>query len=94
MQYYMVITSCSLVHREQSWEDAIHWYDEALNSMNDQDEGGEYDSTMYDPPYSIMARMAEMYLEGGHGLEKMPERAGTWSQMYLFTVVSAFKIWL
>lgn len=61
--------------REQSWEDAIYWYDEALNSVNEQDEGGEYDSTMYDPPYTLMASMADMYMKGGHGLEKMPERA-------------------
>lgn len=61
--------------REKSWEDAIHWFDEAVNSLHDNDEGGEYDSTMYDPPYQLMAWQAEMYGEGGHGLEKMPERA-------------------
>ena len=59
-----------------SWEDAIHWFDEAVNSLHDNDEGGEYDSTMDDPPYQLMAWQAEMYAEGGHGLEKMPERAG------------------
>lgn len=62
--------------RELSWEDAIHWYDEALNSVEENDEGGEYDSTMYDPPHTLMARMADMYLSGGNGLDKMPERAG------------------
>lgn len=81
--------SCSVKHRtslswidlfifdrELSWEDALYWYDEALNSMDENDEGGEYDSTMYDPPHTLMARMAEMYRQGGHGLEKMAERAG------------------
>ena len=58
-----------------SWEDAIHWYDEALNCMGELDEGGDYDSTMYDPPYLIMASMAGMYHKGGHGLDKMPMRA-------------------
>jgi len=65
--------------REMSWEDAIHWFDEALTSMDDTDEGGEYDSTMDDPPYILMAKMAEMYGKGGHGLERLPERA---SEMY------------
>ncbi|XP_052761871.1 eukaryotic elongation factor 2 kinase-like isoform X2 [Mya arenaria] len=74
--------------REMSWEDAIHWYDEALTSMNDNDEGGEYDSTMYDPPFTIMANMAEMYLAGGHGLEKSPERA---AEMYNQAAESAME---
>ncbi|XP_076458823.1 eukaryotic elongation factor 2 kinase-like isoform X2 [Babylonia areolata] len=61
--------------RSRSWEDAIHWYNEAVSKMND-DEGGEFDSTMEDPPYLLMARQAEIYLEGGHGLEKNPSNAG------------------
>ena len=59
-----------------SWEDAIHWFDEAVTSLHDNDESGEYDSTMHDPPYQLMAWQAEMYAEGGHGLERLPERAG------------------
>ena len=67
-------------YREMSWEDAIHWYDEALNSVDKNDDGGEYDGTMDDPPHTLMARMADMYLKGGHGLDKLPERAGKlWS---------------
>ena len=62
--------------REMSWEDAVHWFDEAVTSLHDNDEGGEYDSTMDDPPYLLMAWQAEMYAEGGHGLDRMPERAG------------------
>lgn len=61
--------------REISWEDAFHWYDEALNK-NDMDEGGEFDSTMNDPPYQLMAKQAELLRQGGHGLDKDSERAG------------------
>ncbi|XP_052262104.1 eukaryotic elongation factor 2 kinase-like isoform X2 [Dreissena polymorpha] len=74
--------------REVSWEDAIHWYDEALNAVNDNDEGGEYDSTMNDPPYAIMAKMAELYLQGGHGLDKLPEKA---AEMYNMAAESAME---
>ena len=65
----------SLIPRSRSWEDAIHWYDEAVNKTQ-EDEGGEFDSTMEDPSYLLMARQAEMYMEGGHGLEKNPSSAG------------------
>ncbi|KAL4240978.1 Eukaryotic elongation factor 2 kinase [Mactra antiquata] len=74
--------------RERSWEDSIYWFDEALNSVDENDEGGEYDSTMYDPPYSLMARMAEMYMKGGHGLDKLPERA---AEMYNQAAESAME---
>ena len=41
-----------------------------------EDEGGEFDCTMEDPPFLLMARQAEIYLEGGYGLEKNPSNAG------------------
>lgn len=77
--------------RELSWEDALYWYDESLTSVDESDEGGEYDSTMYDPPYSIMARMAEMYRQGGHGLEKMPERAAEYYNKAAEQAMEAMK---
>ncbi|XP_076442554.1 eukaryotic elongation factor 2 kinase-like isoform X2 [Babylonia areolata] len=61
--------------RSRSWEDALHWYDEAVHQMK-QDDGGEFDSTMEDPLYLLVARQAEMYLEGGYGLQKDPYNAG------------------
>ena len=47
----------------------------AVNKIQ-HDEGGEFDSTMEDPLYLLLARQAEMYLEGDHGLEKDPSYAG------------------
>ncbi|KAK7111759.1 eukaryotic elongation factor 2 kinase-like isoform X2 [Littorina saxatilis] len=61
-------------HRSRSWEDAIHWYGAAVAKIQ-HDEGGEYDSTMEDPPFLLMGRQAEIYLEGGHGLDKNPSNA-------------------
>ncbi|KAK3762128.1 hypothetical protein RRG08_024938 [Elysia crispata] len=61
--------------RSVSWEDAVHYYQSAVE-MNDHDEGGEFDSTMGDPMHVLLARQAEMYREGGHGLEKDLQKAG------------------
>ena len=63
--------SVHLFYRERSWEESVHWYEEALKQS---------DPDMYglssDPEHQIYARMAEMYREGGYGLEKDLNRAG------------------
>ncbi|KAM4526727.1 eukaryotic elongation factor 2 kinase isoform 3-T3 [Fundulus diaphanus] len=61
--------------RKQDWEEAIHWYDSALNMM-DYDEGGEFDGTQDEPRYLLLAREAEMYQEGGFNLTADPQKAG------------------
>ncbi|XP_076154593.1 eukaryotic elongation factor 2 kinase isoform X1 [Alosa pseudoharengus] len=61
--------------RKQDWKEAIHWYDCALN-MTDYDEGGEFDGMQNEPRYLLLAREAEMYQEGGFGLDADPQRAG------------------
>uniref|UniRef100_A0A4W5LIF3 Eukaryotic elongation factor 2 kinase n=1 Tax=Hucho hucho TaxID=62062 RepID=A0A4W5LIF3_9TELE len=61
--------------RSQDWKEAVSWYDCALN-MTDYDEGGEFDGMQDEPPYLLLARQAEMYQEGGHGLDRDPQRAG------------------
>lgn len=63
------------VDRKQDWDEAVHWYDSALNMM-DYDEGGEFDGTQDEPRYSLLAREAEMYQEGGHNLTADPQKAG------------------
>lgn len=60
--------------RERSWLEAMHWYEEAVNSES-TDEDGHFDATMHDPNYQINARMAEMYRTGGPDLDKNPEKA-------------------
>lgn len=44
--------------------------------MNEVDESGDYDGCVDDPTYQIIARQAEMYLTGGSGLDKDPEKSG------------------
>uniref|UniRef100_A0A8C7UNP1 Eukaryotic elongation factor 2 kinase n=1 Tax=Oncorhynchus mykiss TaxID=8022 RepID=A0A8C7UNP1_ONCMY len=61
--------------RSQDWKEAVSWYNCALN-MTDYDEGGEFDGMQDEPLYLLLAREAEMYQEGGHGLDRDPQRAG------------------
>ncbi|XP_067343874.1 eukaryotic elongation factor 2 kinase isoform X7 [Channa argus] len=61
--------------RKPNWEEAIHWFDSALN-MTDYDEGGEFDGMQDEPRYLLLAREAEMFQEGGYGLTADPQRAG------------------
>ncbi|XP_053094796.1 eukaryotic elongation factor 2 kinase isoform X6 [Pangasianodon hypophthalmus] len=62
-------------NRTQDWEEAVHWYESALN-MTDYDEGGEFDGMQDEPRYLLLARVAEMYQEGRFGLAADPQRAG------------------
>ncbi|XP_006061913.2 eukaryotic elongation factor 2 kinase [Bubalus bubalis] len=61
--------------RSQSWPEALHWYNTALETT-DCDEGGEYDGMQDEPRYMLLAREAEMLFTGGCGLEKDPQRSG------------------
>lgn len=44
--------------------------------MASEDDNGEYDCTLADPNYQLLARQAAMYREGGFGLCKDPSQAG------------------
>ncbi|XP_024288584.1 eukaryotic elongation factor 2 kinase isoform X3 [Oncorhynchus tshawytscha] len=61
--------------RSQDWKEAVSWYNCALN-MTDYDEVGEFDGMQDKPLYLLLAREAEMYQKGGHGLDRDPQRAG------------------
>lgn len=50
-------------------------YQKALQTQ-DHDDHGEFDATMSDPGYLLLARQAHLYWKGGFGLEKDPNRAG------------------
>lgn len=62
---------------------AVHWYDSALK-MTDYDEGGEFDGMQDEPRYLLLARLAEMYQEGGFNLDADPQRAGECISHYTF----------
>ncbi|KAK7083840.1 Eukaryotic elongation factor 2 kinase [Halocaridina rubra] len=61
--------------RKINWERSVHWYSKALNT-DTADEEGNFDGTMDDPSYQLIAREAMMYWQGGHGLEKDATKAG------------------
>ena len=63
-------TGLGLGSRALSWATAVHWYNLAVSAVDGQDEEGNFDGTMDDPPYQLSARMGEMYRDGGHGLEQ------------------------
>ncbi|XP_077359075.1 eukaryotic elongation factor 2 kinase-like isoform X1 [Festucalex cinctus] len=61
--------------KQQDWEEAIRWYDSALN-MDEHDEGGEFDGIQDEPRYLLLAREAEMFMVGGYKLAADPQKAG------------------
>lgn len=70
-QLYSVYYCC----RNKDWKEAAYWYDLAINT-EEPDENGEFDATMDNPIYQLQAAQAEMWREGGFGLEKDPSYAG------------------
>lgn len=61
--------------RSQNWSKAVYWLDKVINTST-QDEEGNFDGTMDDPQYQLVARQAQMYLTGGYSLERDPNKAG------------------
>ena len=64
-----------VVDRSRSFSDAVYWYEAAVN-MAQEDECGEFDATMDFPIYELKARMAELYMLGGFGLDQDISYAG------------------
>jgi len=54
--------------RLRSWVKAVNWYTYAIGT-DSADEDGHYDGTMDDPTYQLLARLAEMYRDGGYELQ-------------------------
>lgn len=76
--------------RKRSWKEAVFWYDLAVTTTED-DEGGEYDGCMDDPAYVLLARQAELYLEGGYGLSRDCNKAGELYQKAAEEATAAMK---
>lgn len=62
--------------RTKDWKEAAYWYDRALHTTACPDASGDFDSTMDDPPYMLMAAQAELWMQGGHNLQVDPNFAG------------------
>ena len=65
------------VCRKIDFGEAIFWYQKAVAQMEDAENSSEFDSTMETPVYQLQAKMAELYLSGGEGLDKDPSGSGT-----------------
>ncbi|KAH7943570.1 hypothetical protein HPB52_009226 [Rhipicephalus sanguineus] len=76
--------------KQRNWQDAVLWYNMAVTTT-DNDEGGEYDGCMDDPPYLLLARQAELYLQGGYSLERDPAMAGELYQEAAAAATAAMK---
>jgi len=61
--------------RARSYKESVYWFQTALQTQ-ENDDHGEFDATMSDPNYLILATQAEMYLSGKFGLEKDPLKSG------------------
>ena len=57
------------------WKEAVYWYEKAVKTEK-ADRSGDFDGTMNDPIYQLLARQAQMYVQGGFGLEPDPNAAG------------------
>lgn len=59
---------------KQNWITAIEWYQELLKDCSDDnnnhDHGYSSDSSIDEPEYTIIGRIAEMYSLGGYGLRQ------------------------
>ncbi|XP_003744969.1 eukaryotic elongation factor 2 kinase [Galendromus occidentalis] len=72
------------------WEHAAEWYSRAIEM--DFDEGGEYDTNgMQDPMYSLLARLAAMYAQGGNGLPEDKTKAYEYYQQAAEAAMAATK---
>ncbi|CAN8007448.1 unnamed protein product [Ixodes pacificus] len=76
--------------RERNWAEACLWYGLAL-SRTERDDEGEYDGCMDDPDYLLLARQAELTLQGGHGLDRDPQAAGELYQRAATAATMAMK---
>ena len=62
-------------YKEQDHDQAAKWYSKAID-LSEEDEGGEFDSTMDYPTYQLKGKLAELYLGGKFNIEKDPSYAG------------------
>lgn len=72
--------------RWQDWCKAVEWYSKVVLTSSEEGEEslGEHD-------YSLLARMAEMHMQGGCGLEKDPLKAGELYTQAAETAMHAMK---
>eukprot|EP00731_Ephydatia_muelleri_P038018 Em0630g4a len=72
--------------RSQDWVRATHWYTQALATQENGDQRLDAESD-----YALLARLAEMYRSGGHGLVKDCHKAGEYYNEAAEAATAAMK---
>ena len=70
------VTQSEAHNREPDWISVMHWLERMLETIDQSDDNGEFDSANDYPSYIVKSRMASMFRTGGYGLEKDSEHAG------------------
>lgn len=64
----------NFLFRERSWEEAVKWYQNAIDVVYEDDD--PQNTLFTDPNYVLCAKQANLYQQGGYGLDKQPQEAG------------------
>ena len=80
------ITTPPTPNRSQDWVRATHWYTQALATQENGDQRLDAESD-----YALLARLAEMYRSGGHGLVKDCHKAGEYYNEAAEAATAAMK---
>jgi elongation factor 2 kinase len=76
--------------RSQDWREAVKWYFKVLE--NGHTTATDPSSSPFDEPnYTILAKIAQKYAEGGYNLEKDPQKAGDLYTEAAESAMSAMK---
>lgn len=59
-----------------SWSEAVRLYEEVIQSMESDTNESTIFQLVVDPLSKLCARVAEMYREGGHGIDRDPQKSG------------------
>lgn len=60
----------------QSWSEAVRLYEEVIQSMESDTTDTTAVQLITDPLSKLYARVAEMYRDEGHGIERDPQKSG------------------
>ena len=75
--FYLLLTCSVFVYfSSKSWSEAARLYEDVIQSMEDDTTDNTTVKLITDPLSKLYARLAEMYREGGHGIERDPQKSG------------------
>lgn len=63
------------IFRLKSWSEAVRLYEEVIRLTENDEMPNTSAQLIADPQSKLYARVAEMYREGGHGIERDPQKS-------------------